>query len=49
MPGPGSYKLDQKKNKKTKYIKIRKDFYDTQRVAKPDLEFTNPLGSNNSK
>ena len=44
QPGPGSYQVNKRKAKKTKYIKIRKDFYESQPNAKQDLELTNPLG-----
>ena len=35
-PGPGSYKVDTHQKKKAKYIKIKKDFYDSN-FAKPAI------------
>ena len=46
-PGPGSYKVQKKKNKKAKYIKIRKDFYESQPITKQQLDLENPLGLKN--
>jgi hypothetical protein len=44
QPGPGSYQIDKRRSKKTKYIKVRKDFYESQPIKKEDLEMSNPLG-----
>ena len=45
QPGPGSYKVDAPKKKKMKYLKIKKDFYDSQfsKTAKPELPETDEL------
>jgi hypothetical protein len=39
--------VDRRKNKKAKFIKIRKDFYESQPIAKQDIDTTNPLGVGN--
>lgn len=45
-PGPGSYKVDKRKNKKAKYIKIRKDFYESQPIAKQEVALESSFGLN---
>ena len=45
QPGPGAYKVDGPKKKKVKYLKIKKDFYDSQfsKSTKPDQQVGDEL------